>query len=112
MRRDARLASGAALDRLFKEGAVINGPLFVFRYLPNTLGYARWAFAVGERAAPLAVTRNAVRRRMRAAARAADVPGAYDIAVVAKVPALKADVATIARAIERAAARAAAGEGR
>jgi ribonuclease P protein component len=99
VRRDARLGAGTALERVFKEGVALSNPLFVWRSARNEAGRARWAFAVGKRLAPLAVTRNAVRRRMRAAARQVHPTEGWDVVLIAKYAALTAGTDAMADAI-------------
>lgn len=105
MKRAARLGAGEAIERVFREGVAIRGPFFVWRSVPNTLGHTRWAFAVGKRTAPHAVVRNAVRRRLRAAADAANIDLSCDIVLIARARGLDAPVAELFRQIQHCAAR-------
>lgn len=85
---------------------MIAGPLLVFRYGAGTGGGPRWGFAVGKKLAKKSVTRNAVRRRMRAAAWRLEGIPARDIVVVARGRALSATVAEFEREMSQVARRA------
>ncbi len=86
MERALRLRKGEEFDRVYREGAVTTGPFFVFRALPNSLGHARWGFAVGKGLSKRAVVRNRVKRRLREAVRTTvhGRVGGYDIVVTAR----------------------------
>lgn len=100
VRRESRLGGGPAFERLFQDGAVVNGPLFVLRAQRNDLDRPRWAFAVGKRVAPSAVTRNMARRRLRAAVDRSSFDDGWDIVVIARRMALGATVEDLARSLQ------------
>ena len=89
-----RLRKGPEFDVVYREGTVVNGPLFVLRMRTNEVGHERWGFAVGKKLAPRAVDRNALRRRLREAARSfasnaeqvRPLSGGVDIIVTARAP--------------------------
>lgn len=99
VRRESRLGGGPAFERLFRDGAVINGPFFVLRLHRNDLRRPRWAFAVGKRVAPSAVRRNMARRRLRAAVDRVGFAESWDIVIVARRAALAATVEELARSL-------------
>jgi len=98
--RESRLGGGPAFERLFRDGAVTNGPFFVLRTRRNDLRRPRWAFAVGKRVAPSAVTRNLARRRLRAAVDRVAFAEGWDIVIVARRTALAATVNDLARSLQ------------
>lgn len=102
MERAFRLRKGSEFDSVYREGTVVGGPLLVVRYLANEEGHPRWGFAVGKRLAKRAVVRNAVRRRLREAARQIEGVAPADIVVTARAGALTASYRELARALERA----------
>jgi len=85
-----RLRKGREFDRVYAEGTVIGGPLFVVRGKRSGGSGTRWGFAVGKKLAPKAVVRNRVRRRLRAAARAVDAPRGMDVVLTARPKVLDA----------------------
>ena len=108
-----RLRKGLEFDGVYREGTVLNGPLFVLRARANQLDRDRWGFAVGKKLAPQAVERNLVRRRLREGARQVELErrtgGANawsDFVVTAKAPCLNASLPSmtveLARLCERA----------
>ena len=113
MERTRRLRKGEEFDRVYREGAVTTGPFFVLRVTPNTLGHARWGFAVGKGLSKRAVVRNGIRRRLREAVRTA-LPGragAYDIVITARGRSVEASFATLAAALGKQLTRAGVLEG-
>jgi ribonuclease P protein component len=87
MGRARRLRKGPEFDRVFSEGTALGGPFLVIRYLENESG-PRWGFAVGKKAAPLATSRNRVKRRLKAAAQGLERGPRADIIVVARTRAI------------------------
>ena len=72
--------------------------------MPNQLAYARFGFIVSKRAAPLSVTRNRVRRRLREIVRALPFQDGWDVLLIARqstaeapFDALRAATASLAR---------------
>ena len=59
-------------------------PLLVMRAAPNSLSHARFGFVVSKRTAPLSVTRNRVRRRLREAVRSLEFQGGWDVLLIAR----------------------------
>ncbi|MFN0145206.1 MAG: ribonuclease P protein component [Dehalococcoidia bacterium] len=106
MVRAGRLRKGAEFDAVFKKGSAVAGPLFVLRYGPPSGEVARWGFAVGKKLAKRSVTRNAVRRKMRAAARAIDGVAPCDLVVIGRAGSLTAGVAGFESALRRSLAKA------
>lgn len=96
-----RLRKGREFDRVYSEGTVINGPLFVVRAAPNELGVCRWGFAVGKKLAPSAVVRNRTRRRLREAARLSPMPAGFDIVLTARGKLLDAEFSRIREEVRR-----------
>lgn len=100
-----RLRKGREFDRVYSEGTVIGGPLFVVRFLEGEGAEARWGFAVGKKLAPKATVRNRVRRQLRAAAREVQGERKGDFVVTARPKVLEAPFAEIrkqlARSLER-----------
>ena len=52
--------------------------------MPNSLPHARFGFVVSKRSAPLAVTRNRVRRRLREIVRALRFQEGWDVLLIAR----------------------------
>lgn len=85
MRRSERLRRSQDIDAVFREGRVLSNNLLVLRARPNQLGYNRYGFSVGKRTGT-AVTRNLIKRRLRAAARQLAPAGTSDIVLIARAP--------------------------
>lgn len=100
-----RLRKGREFDRVYAEGTVVGGPLFVVRALANDGEAARWGFAVGKKLAPGAVVRNRVRRRLREAARLVGTFGSFDVVVTARPGVLGADFGRITSELRRSLSR-------
>ncbi|MFN8617630.1 MAG: ribonuclease P protein component [Dehalococcoidia bacterium] len=100
-----RLRKGREFDRVYSEGTVHNGPLFVVRAVPNGLAHCRWGFAVGKKLAPKAVVRNRTRRRLREGARAWAIAGGWDIVVTARGRVLESGFSEICAELARLGAR-------
>ena len=96
-----RLRKGREFDRVYSEGTVIGGPLFVVRVVANEVSEARWGFAVGKKLAPKSVVRNRTRRRLREAVRLSEFPGGRDYVVTARPRLLEASFQDICRQFVR-----------
>jgi ribonuclease P protein component len=82
--RSRRLRKGPEFERVFKEGAATGGALLLVRHVPSELGYLRWGFAVGKKAAPRATRRNRLKRQLKAAVQSLEPDGSADIIVIAR----------------------------
>lgn len=107
-----RLRKGREFDRVYAEGTVIGGPLFVVRVVTNEVSEARWGFAVGKKLAPSSVVRNRTRRRLREAVRFAEFPEGQDYVVTARPRLLEASFEDICRQFARVKAQLGTSEGR
>lgn len=82
--RAQRLRSQRDFQALRERGTSRAHPLLVMRAMPNSLPHARFGFIVSKRAAPLSVTRNRVRRRLREAVRALPFRDGWDVLLIAR----------------------------
>lgn len=82
--RAQRLRRQRDFQALREHGASRAHPLLVMRAMPNSLALTRFGFIVSKRAAPLSVTRNRVRRRMREAVRALPFRDGWDVLLIAR----------------------------
>lgn len=82
--RAQRLRRQRDFQALRENGASRAHPLLVMRAMPNSLPHARFGFIVSKRAAPLSVTRNRVRRRLREAVRALRFQDGWDVLLIAR----------------------------
>ncbi len=82
--RAQRLRRQRDFQALRENGASRAHPLLVMRAMPNSLPHARFGFVVSKRSAPLSVTRNRVRRRLREAVRALRFQGGWDVLLIAR----------------------------
>ncbi|MEX2081140.1 MAG: ribonuclease P protein component [Dehalococcoidia bacterium] len=99
MVRPARLRRGLEFDTAYSQGTVLSGPLFVLRYRPNDCSESRWGFAIGRKLEKHAVARNRLRRKLREAARAIEVPVGFDFILTARRGALSARQLELQRAL-------------
>lgn len=73
-------------------GRYVVTPLFLLKYAPNTLSHHRYGFVVSTKVSKKAPERNAIKRRMRAIARAykSGEKKGYDMAFIVKKEAVGA----------------------
>jgi ribonuclease P protein component len=86
-----RLTDSPEFDRVYRQGAAYRGKLFSVHAFPNELGAPRLGLSVSRRVGD-AVTRNAVRRRLREVFYSAlpEIPGSLDLVVSAQPAAAEA----------------------
>ena len=82
--RAQRIRRQRDFQALREQGASRAHPLLVMRAMPNSLALARFGFIVSKRAAPLSVTRNRVRRRLREAVRVLPFQNGWDVLLIAR----------------------------
>ncbi|MDE2836948.1 MAG: ribonuclease P protein component [Chloroflexota bacterium] len=82
--RAQRLRYQRDFQALRENGASRAHPLLVMRAMPNSLAHTRFGFVVSKRTAPLSVTRNRVRRRLREAVRALAFQDGWDVLLIAR----------------------------
>jgi ribonuclease P protein component len=90
---------------VYQEGRAQSHRLLVVRVRPNDQLVSRFG-VVASKAVGGAVVRNAVKRRLREAARALPIPGGFDIVIGARKAAGDASLAELTRALESAMRRA------
>jgi ribonuclease P protein component len=102
--RAQRLRRQRDFQALRENGASRAHPLLVMRAMPNALPHTRFGFVVSKRAAPLSVTRNRIRRRLREIVRPLPFQAGWDVLPIARqstasasFDALQAATASLAR---------------
>ena len=102
--RAQRIRHQRDFQALREHGASRAHPFLVMRAMPNALPHTRFGFIVSKRAAPLSVTRNRVRRRLREIVRALHFQNGWDVLLIARqstaetqFDALQAATASLAR---------------
>ena len=100
--RQERLRKGAEVEAVFRCGAVAKGRWLIVRAMGNGRGFSRVAIAVGK-AAGGAVTRNRLRRRLRAAYRAVKelLPAGWDLVLQCRPAAGEAAFADLAADLQK-----------
>ncbi len=85
VRKRTRLTDSPEFERAYREGKAFRGKLFAVHQFPNDLGNSRLGLSVSKKVGN-AVTRNAVRRRLKEAFHAVlpQVSGASDFVVSAR----------------------------
>jgi ribonuclease P protein component len=80
-----RLTDSPEFERVYRQGTAYRGRLFSVHAFPNEHGNPRLGLSVSRKVGT-AVTRNAVRRRLREVVRActSDIPGNLDLVVSAR----------------------------
>jgi ribonuclease P protein component len=80
-----RLTHSPEFERVYRQGTAYRGRLFSVHAFPNEHGNPRLGLSVSRKVGT-AVTRNAVRRRLREVVRActSDIPGNLDLVVSAR----------------------------
>jgi ribonuclease P protein component len=97
MRREQRLRRRKDFDAIYRKGQVSGNRLLVVRVRPNGLSETRFGFVAGK-AVGNAVTRNRVKRRLRAIAQHAHARDGLDIVVGARRSAVDARYNELERA--------------
>jgi ribonuclease P protein component len=98
-----RLTDSPDFERAYRQGAAYRGKLFSVHAFPNELGMPRLGLSVSRRVGN-AVTRNAVRRRLREVFHSAlpEIPGDLDLVVSARPAAAEAALAEMNQEFMRA----------
>ena len=99
MQRDQRLTDSSRFFLIYQEGSSRANRLLVLKLLANGLDRTRFGFAVGKRIGS-AVARNKVKRRLREAVRLTPVKTGWDVILIARKGADKADYHQLKRATE------------
>jgi ribonuclease P protein component len=87
------LTDSPEFERVYRQGAAYRGTLFSVHAFPNESGTPRLGLSVSRKVGN-AVTRNAVRRKLREVfySTLAEVPGSWDLVVSARPPAAEASL--------------------
>ncbi len=90
--KSIRLTDSPEFERVYRRGAAYRGSLFSVHAFPNELGTPRLGLSVSRKVGN-AVTRNAVRRRLKEVFYSAlpEIPGNLDLVVSARPAAAEAD---------------------
>jgi len=88
-----RLTDSLEFERVYQQGAAYRGRLFSVHAFPNECGTPRLGLSVSRKVGN-AVTRNAVRRRLREVfySTLAEIPGNWDLVVSARPAAAEASL--------------------
>ncbi len=97
-----RLTDSPDFERVYRQGTAYRGKLFSVHAFPNELGTPRLGLSVSRRVGN-AVTRNAVRRRLREVFHSArpEIPGDLDLVVSARPAAAEATVRELSEELVR-----------
>jgi ribonuclease P protein component len=90
MQQKLRLSKSKDFSSVHSEGRNWANRLLVLKARPNGLTVSRFGFSVGRRVGT-AVTRNTVKRRLRASAQNTPVKAGYDVVVIARASASECD---------------------
>ena len=98
-----RLTDSPEFERAYHQGTACRGKLFSVHAFPNELGTPRLGLSVSRKVGN-AVTRNAVRRRLREVFHAtlSEIPGNWDLVVSAQPAAAEAELRELKEAFARA----------
>jgi ribonuclease P protein component len=90
--KSTRLTDSPEFERVYRRGAAYRGRLFTVHAFPNEIGTPRLGLSVSRKVGN-AVTRNAVRRRLKEVFYSAlpEIPGNLDLVVSARPQAAEAD---------------------
>ncbi len=67
LRRNKRIHGREAIKHIIQDGGLVKLRFFVCRFLPNTLGFNRFAVAISKKLSKLATDRNHKRRQVYSA---------------------------------------------
>ncbi len=100
--KSIRLTDSPEFERVYRQGAAYRGRLFSLHAFPNELGTPRLGLSVSRKVGN-AVTRNAVRRRLKEVFYSAlpEIPGNLDLVVSARPAAAEADFHELAEEFAR-----------
>ena len=100
--KSTRLTDSPEFERVYRQGAAYRGRLFSLHAFPNELGTPRLGLSVSRKVGN-AVTRNAVRRRLKEVFYSAlpEIPGNLDLVVSARPAAAEADFHELAEEFSR-----------
>ena len=98
MRKELRLTKAKDFAAVRREGRSQANTLLVLVARPNGLENTRFGFSVGKRVGN-AVVRNKVKRRLREAARLAEICVGWDVVVIARKEASSTDFHTLRRSM-------------
>ena len=86
-----RLTDSPEFERAYRQGTAFRGRLFSLHAFPNEIGFPRLGLSVSKKVGN-AVTRNAVRRRLKEVFHSSieRIPVSFDLVVSAKPPAAEA----------------------
>ena len=86
-----RLTDSLEFERAYRQGTAFRGRLFSLHAFPNEIGFPRLGLSVAKKVGN-AVTRNAVRRRLKEVFHSSieRIPVSFDLVVSAKPPAAEA----------------------
>ena len=98
-----RLTDSPEFERVYRQGTAYRGRLFSVHAFPNEIGTPRLGLSVSRKVGN-AVTRNAVRRRLREVFHSTigRIPGSLDLVVSARPPASEASFEELGREFLRA----------
>ncbi len=98
MRREQRLTAHARWEELWRSGRSWSNRLLVLRARPSGATPSQVGFSVGKKLGG-AVIRNRTRRRLREATRLLPLKPGYDLAIIARMPAVQADFVGLESAV-------------
>jgi len=86
LQKENRLKKEKDFRVVLGRGRYVVTPLFLLKYIPNTLSYNRYGFVVSTKVSKKSPVRNTIKRRMRAIAKKNEKKGiqGHDIAFIVK----------------------------
>ena len=99
MRKEERLTKRKQFAAVYRHGGSWANSLIVLRALPNGLDLNRYGFLISKRVGK-AVVRNQVKRRLREAARLIPTQPGWDLVIIARSQASKANYHQLKGALE------------
>lgn len=88
-------------EEVYAKGRRTSGPLFNLKAVPTESEQSRVAFVISKKTAKKAVDRNLLRRRLKAIWQEQDFKPGFDIVVLVKAEALKADYTELKKELIR-----------
>ena len=99
MKREERITTPRQYAEVYEKGKSYPSGLIILRTLPNNLDYSRYGISISKKVGN-AVTRNRIKRRLRAINRMESLEPGWDIVYILRPVAAEASFSSLKRSVE------------